>query len=153
MTTAVTPSEMLCIRWTIPDSAVAWEWIPDLALIYAGELLSAGPAGPLYLAPTEIFHPAWTHPENRRSIQALRDNTALFAQEASITPDNMIMYWMRQLTAISWDRSTGDIRRHVASPRKNTFAVILPGAAETTINDLISANKYAQSVLACSVLQ
>lgn len=133
---------MLHVRWTTPRASEAWEWIPDEATVFVGDL--TGPDDAKSLEAHESWPPSFTSRE--KQVQAMVDTTALFAQEANLLPTNMCIYWIGDDAAISWTRSTGVLRHHPVTAGRFP-AVHSPDAELGSMNDLRGVDRYAREVL------
>lgn len=115
------------VWWTIPGSEVAWEWLPDQAVVRTGRLSADG--GALRFRAAEKWAPMWTSPRTRADFQAFKDLTALFAEECNIVPGDMRILWVTGDGAVSWWRSTGGLERHdVMPPEEGANPVAVAGA-------------------------
>jgi hypothetical protein len=102
------------VWWTIPGSPVAWEWVPGDAVAHTGRLTDEG--GALRFEAAERWTPMWTSARMREAFQALKDLTALFAEECNVLPGDMRILWVGGDRAVSWHRATGRLSRHDVMP-------------------------------------
>ncbi|GAA2113054.1 hypothetical protein GCM10009780_69710 [Actinomadura alba] len=93
---------------------MAWEWLPDRAIVRTGRLTAEGEA--LSFQKADEWAPMWTSPHTRAGFQALKDLTALFAEECNIVPGDVRIIWVADERAVSWCRSTGELSRHDVMP-------------------------------------
>jgi hypothetical protein len=136
------------VWWTIPGSEAAWEWSPDRAVVRTGRLAAEG--GALRFRAAEEWAPMWTSPRTRAGFQALKDLSALFAEECNIMPGDMRIFWVAHERAVSWHRSTGALSRHdVVPPGEGTSPVVLASVNATggDAADLRTADARARAEL------
>jgi len=135
------------VWWTIPGSSVAWEWLPDRAVVRTGRLTAEGEA--LSFQKADEWAPMWTSPHTRAGFQALKDLTALFAEECNVPPGDVRMFWIADHGAVCWHRSTGGLFRHdVTRPGERTGPVVRAGVDVVGgVPDLRTADARAREAL------
>lgn len=113
---------MLRVWWTVPGSAVAWEWRPAVPRLFAAKRVVAADGIEYLEYGEEIPGPPRPY-MGLPAGQGLADFTALFAQEANVTPANLVVTWLEGRTAVRWDRTAGRWTRHTVELRGGRPAV------------------------------
>jgi hypothetical protein len=135
------------VWWTIPGSDVAWEWLPDAPVVRTGRLVTGGGASRFH--GDQEWAPMWTSARTRAGFQALKDLTALFAEECNVVPGAVRVFWIAGERAVSWSRATGRLFRHevIGPGAAAEMGAVLAGRPDGTAADLRTADAHAQAVL------
>jgi hypothetical protein len=125
---------MIRVWWTIPDSAVAWEWRPaKTRLVEATRVVEDD--GSQYLQYADQSHGPGAY-MGLPIGQPLADTTALFAQEANIVPRNLIITWIEGRSATRWDRNKNHWTCHAVTLRLDAPRVGPPRSTPDIPEDL-----------------
>jgi hypothetical protein len=134
------------VWWTIPTSDVAWEWRPAIPQLFDAKRVVEDD-GTQYLEYTEEI-PGPPQPYmGLPAGQGLLDFTALFAQEANVTPTNLIITWLEGHRAVRWDRTMDRWTHHTVTLREDRPAVSPPAdeAAEIPERIILDAETFGWS--------
>ena len=136
---------MMRVWWTIPASAVAWEWRPAIPVLFDAKRVVEDD-GTQYLEYTEEIPGPPLPYMGLPAGQGFIDTTALFAQEANLLPTNLIVTWLEGRVAVRWDRTMDRWTFHTVGRREGRPAVSSPASVpDLPERVLLDAEKYGWS--------
>jgi hypothetical protein len=136
---------MMRVWWTVPASAVAWEWRPSVPQLFDAKRV-VEEDGTQYLDYTEEIPGPPLPYMGLPAGQGFIDFTALFAQEANLVPTNLIVTWLEGRHAVRRDRTMDRWTRHVVTQRDDRPAVSPPDSVpEIPERIVLEAEEYGWS--------